>query len=357
MATETNQNQNNPSVDVNIKNYTQDDVAYKSVPKIWLRTAESTDDNPVLVPFTYGESVSKTVDLDFSSGNMSVEIAERELVTEMTIKQPENLLPENIRSGETVAGIEGAFIGDTEEVTVYLAMADGDQVITPSAEGKVLSQVTITKPETLVPENIVSGVDIGGVVGNVSAPESEEANVTLDFSSGDMEISPDEGKTFSKVNIPKPETLLAENIAEGVDIAGIIGTLVSGGGGNVVSSFKSFKPTSTTSVTVEHGLGVIPDIVIVYRASTSMSTKKMYLYLGASSKALNAGIKFPGTLAAYLYSTSSNSYYDSDTGCIDRTGSYPLTDANESTITVNSYSAGYLDTSATYRMWCIGGLV
>ena len=50
--------------------------------------------------------------------------------------------------------------------TVELSMASGNQVITPD-EGYTLSEVTVTKPETLIPENIKKNVDIGGVVGTM----------------------------------------------------------------------------------------------------------------------------------------------------------------------------------------------
>lgn len=62
--------------------------------------------------------------------------------------------------------------------------------------------------------------------------EEVETSVALDFSGGDMEVTPNEGEAFSKVTIPQPETLVAENIAEGVTVAGIEGTH-SGGGGSV----------------------------------------------------------------------------------------------------------------------------
>lgn len=52
----------------------------------------------------------------------------------------------------------------TQDKTVALSMADGDQVVTPD-EGKVLTKVTVQKPSTLAPENVKKGVDIGGVVG------------------------------------------------------------------------------------------------------------------------------------------------------------------------------------------------
>ena len=57
----------------------------------------------------------------------------------------------------------------TEEKTVELALADGNQVLTPTA-GKNFSKVTITKPATLLPENIKKGVVVAGVVGTYEAP-------------------------------------------------------------------------------------------------------------------------------------------------------------------------------------------
>ena len=57
----------------------------------------------------------------------------------------------------------------TEEKTAELALADGNQVLTPTA-GKNFSKVTITKPATLLPENIKKGVIIAGVVGTYEAP-------------------------------------------------------------------------------------------------------------------------------------------------------------------------------------------
>lgn len=64
--------------------------------------------------------------------------------------------------------------------------------------------------------------------------------------------------------IQKPETLIPENIAEGVNIAGIVGTLVVGGG-NVKVAVGTVKPDFDTGqkVTVNHGLGVIPDVICI----------------------------------------------------------------------------------------------
>ncbi len=62
----------------------------------------------------------------------------------------------------------------TQEKTVSLSMADGDQVVTPD-DGKVLTKVTVQKPSTLTSENVKKGVNIGGVVGALesSVPAKE----------------------------------------------------------------------------------------------------------------------------------------------------------------------------------------
>lgn len=53
----------------------------------------------------------------------------------------------------------------TEDKTVDLDMADGNQVVIPSA-GYAMSKLTINKPDTMLPENIKKDVNIGGVVGS-----------------------------------------------------------------------------------------------------------------------------------------------------------------------------------------------
>lgn len=69
-------------------------------------------------------------------------------------------------------GVDGYYYVDvhieeaaTEQRTAALSMQYGNQVVYPSAEDRAMSQVTITKPVTMVPENIKKGVNIGGVIG------------------------------------------------------------------------------------------------------------------------------------------------------------------------------------------------
>ena len=70
--------------------------------------------------------------------------------------------------GEAITGsLTDTEAGGSHTVRIY-QITEGtasDMVVTPSADGKVMSKVTITKPETLIPANIASGVEIAGVVG------------------------------------------------------------------------------------------------------------------------------------------------------------------------------------------------
>ena len=79
----------------------------------------------------------------------------------------------------------------------------------------------------------ILAASFAGNINSIDTSKPEETKeVLLDFSSGDMEVVPTTGKVFSKITIPQPENLLPENIAEGVNVAGIVGVLAAGGGGS-----------------------------------------------------------------------------------------------------------------------------
>lgn len=88
-----------------------------------------------------------------------------------------NIQPANIKSGVTILGVAGTVEEAKEEETksVELDMAGGDQVVVPS-ENKVLTQVTVKKPETFVAENIRKNVEIGGVKGTLEPAGKEQIN-------------------------------------------------------------------------------------------------------------------------------------------------------------------------------------
>lgn len=118
-------------------------------------------------------------------------------------------------------------------------------------------------PETLTPENLVDGVKVGDVVGTMTVPDVvENVPIALDFTGGNQTITAPDGALVKSAIIQKPDNLRPANIAEGVDIAGIIGTLVSGGGGNPKVATGTFYGNGGTK-NVVHNLGVTPDFVLV----------------------------------------------------------------------------------------------
>lgn len=59
----------------------------------------------------------------------------------------------------------------------------------------------------------------------------EGMEIPLDFSAGDQPLAAPDGYAVKTATIKQPATLLPENIANGVNIAGVVGTLESGGSG------------------------------------------------------------------------------------------------------------------------------
>lgn len=139
----------------------------------------------------------------------------------------------------------------TQEKTVDLAMASGNQIISPDA-GKNLSKVTVTKPSTLVASNIKTGVSIGGVTGTLEVKKEEEAKtVDLNMASGNQTITSTSGKVLSQVVVKKPATMLPENIAKDVNIGGVVGTLESGGGGELNIAYGDTAPEDTSKLWIK----------------------------------------------------------------------------------------------------------
>lgn len=68
----------------------------------------------------------------------------------------------------------------SQEKTVNLSMASGNQVITPDDGYAALSKVTVIKPDTLIPDNIKKDVNIGGVVGTAESGGSVQWYASID---------------------------------------------------------------------------------------------------------------------------------------------------------------------------------
>lgn len=86
------------------------------------------------------------------------------------------------QNNQMVKVSDGIALTDLEDKTVALDMSNGDQVVNATT-GKVMSSVTIEKPSTMVASNIKSGVDIGGVVGSLSADPNENLVKRINYNS------------------------------------------------------------------------------------------------------------------------------------------------------------------------------
>lgn len=119
----------------------------------------------------------------------------------------------------------------------------------------------------------------------------EDIPIALDFSNGDQTIAAPDGQLVKSAVIEKPANLVPENIMSGVDIAGIIGTAVAGGGSG--SGSKKIKVVNTTLSSLSNATRVSkqictasendPFFVMVWRAnpkpfSATNSNDRTFIY-------------------------------------------------------------------------------
>lgn len=180
-----------------------------------------------------GEGVSKEVELSLAEGDQNVEADPDTLMSNVLIKKPETLLAENIKKGVEIAGVEGELVGEGVSKEVELNLADGDQTVEPDQD-TLLSEVIIKKPDTLLAENIKNGVEIAGVSGSFGM-NTVSKEVELSMAEGDQVIEAEPDTVIDVVTVKKPETLIPDNIAEGVDIGGVVGTRVGYGIGDIAA--------------------------------------------------------------------------------------------------------------------------
>lgn len=132
-----------------------------------------------------------------------------------------------------------------------------------------------------------------------SKGETTQADITLDFSGGDMVVTPDEDKLFSMLKILLPATLISENIADGIDVAGIIGSHKGGSGsgeGDTIIGYEVITKSGTfetgsgvESKSITHNCSGMPDLVIVYLKRNDFAIHGDYnTYIYSTSK-LNVG--------------------------------------------------------------------
>ena len=232
-------------------------------------------------------------------------------IRSVTVNSPDYLTADNIKAGVTIAGIEGTYDNTTptEEKTVQ---ANAFPVVLEPQSGYALSKATVTAPDNLAPENIKAGVSIAGVEGtysgalvwpkkkiipnrfpiNMVPPDGYDGlegvyiekptDLTADKialgrsicgvqgtydnstpteegavkpTSFPQEVVPTEGHAFSKVTVEAPDNLSPENIASGITIAGVTGTYSGTGGWNefLYSTGTTTEPLILSEETIRIG--------------------------------------------------------------------------------------------------------
>ena len=270
--------------DIVLKNILGQDVTYSGIDTVKLKNTEGNEET-----FSHGVAVENIeIPVDFSAGDMPISAGDGYLVKNAVVKKPETLLPENIVKDIDVAGVVGTASSETvlnlAETEVIFAeevffggtfmMNTNEVAINYVVEGATYEVVwdgtsypcTAWKLETVIDEEPVVFIGIGNtavtgvqstepfIIGTVNGEMRvisldaatshivsvtldlsqdevlEDVPITLDFSEGNQTINAGDGYVVKTAIIQKPETLIPENIAEGVDIAGVIGTLAAGGG-------------------------------------------------------------------------------------------------------------------------------
>lgn len=254
-------------------------------------------------------------------------------------------------ASSNVVTVEKTLTKQTKEVS--LLMVDGDQTILPDAN-MTMEKAIVKKPATLIPSNIKQGVSIGGVVGELTTTGKEEVEVSeaLDMSNGNQVITSDDNtKTLSQATIIKPDTFIAQNIKNGVNIGGITGTYTpeiqtqektvtitengsftvvpdngkfltsvsgtvnvptSGGGGGLNVEFGDNSPADTSKMwfqedetnTIEFGVDESKQIETIFTLSVNSGTEFNYRDTSMNSAAVGSNIYLFGFITNSSNETS-----------------------------------------------------
>lgn len=191
-------------------------------------------------------------------------------------------------------------------------------------------------------------------------PEQEEVTMPLNMADGDMVVTPSDGMVISKATIYKPDTLIPENIAEGVNIAGIIGTLESGGGSSNTSAIVKFGIINPGGkvCTITHNLGVIPDVFVVLPITASWEKGSGVMFQSKYSAAFIAANNFrtAGYSVFFMNATATTSSINHPTTQhIESTLANGLNSATSETVLMSDNNS-YKPQAADYLWVAIGGL-
>ena len=179
---------------------------------------------------------------------------------------------------------------EEETKEVDLAMASGNQVITPDSE-KVLSQVVVKKPATMLPENIKKDVNIGGVTGTLESGGGGELNIhygdTAPEDTSKLWIKSEEPSNISFPVVWKPEQIVERVTNTGVMLPTVTNAIAAAaidtkiylfGGRDTNGRLNTIQLFDTTNNTIQTLSTTLPTATSAI-AAAAVGTK-IYLFGG-----------------------------------------------------------------------------
>lgn len=142
-------------------------------------------------------------------------------------------------------------------------------IIPKGGGGKPEEEKTVTAGTSVIEVLPSSGKTMKKVTVNPTPSQSK----TVSPSTSQQTVSPDSGKLLSSVVISGDSDLVAGNIKKGIDIFGVLGTMVEGIAFEDISRFTKVAVDTFTfasdqnlgsNITLTHSLGVKPEVVLLF---------------------------------------------------------------------------------------------
>lgn len=210
-------------------------------------------------------------------------------------------------------------------------------------------------------KNSVFVPDTSGGLVEYFTGEKVEKTIDPDFSEGNMEVMAEAGTFLEKVTIIKPETLIPENIVKDKIVAGIRGTHESGSKVlEIKSASGSFTPTSTSAeLTISHGMKVIPDEIFIVAENPATTTKGLRWIEGKSTEL--AQLSEDTSFQNFTFHTGSDLLTAAYTSAInttidDETAPF-INNANPNTFKLTPSDLVPFVTNVKHQWVALGGLV
>lgn len=196
-------------------------------------------------------------------------------------------------------------------------------------DGKPVDYSGVTAVQLATPDGGVQQFVAGEIVTKEVEPN---------FAGGNFEVKAGTGEFMSKVTVLKPETLMPDFIMEGVNIAGVIGTLVGGGGVKILSG--SIDAETSTDITIQHNFGVVPDLVLYVADSRKKPSSGYYTIFSLGMSAPMYSL-FPtyNKCTTIVMNTSEVAVFNNYSTTIESTSLFGIYGATESVVKIRANSS------------------